>query len=208
MSKALQASVAKKFGPAILESTSQHGDETIVVEAHRWADVHRFLRDDPSCQMEMLTDLCAVDYPDREPRFEVVTHLYSLTKSHRLRVKTRIGDAEGENAVVETLKPLWNVADWLERETFDMFGIIFEGHGDLRRILMYPEFEGHPLRRDYDAQHAQPLVPYREGNFDKLAPFGPLEGMPFGRQTLDSLRFSARRRGTPRAPGPVTSWNP
>ncbi|HEY0254777.1 MAG TPA: NADH-quinone oxidoreductase subunit C, partial [Kofleriaceae bacterium] len=75
--------------------------------------------------------------------------------------------------------------NWLERETFDMMGIRFDGHPDLRRILMYEEFEGHPLRRDYDAQKTQPLVPYREGNFEKLAPFGLPEGMPFGRQTHD-----------------------
>jgi NADH-quinone oxidoreductase subunit C len=186
MSKALQALLTRTFGSAILEATSQHGDETVVVEPSRWVDVHRFLRDDPACEMQLLIDLCGVDYPEREPRFEVVTHVHSLTKNHRLRLKARVGDSEGENAVLATLKPLWIGADWLERETFDMFGIVFEGHGDLRRILMYPEFEGHPLRRDYDAQKTQPLVPYREGNFEKIAPFGPLEGMPFGRQTLDS----------------------
>lgn len=211
MSKALQALVQKKFGKAILEATSQHGDETVVVDPDRWVDVHAFLRDDPQAQCQLLIDLCAVDYPDREPRFELVTHVHSLTLNHRLRLKARIGDTEGDNAVIGTLKNLWRGADWLERETFDMFGVRFEGHDDLRRILMYPEFEGHPLRRDYDAQAAQPLVPYREGNYEKIAPFGPLEGMPFGRQTFDSLRENTGARGLPRLVSrarPVTTWNP
>ena len=192
MSKALIEKLKTTFGDAILEATSQHGDETVVIEPSRWVEVHRFLRDDPACQMQMLTDLCGVDYPDREPRFEVVCHLYSLTKKHRLRTKARVGDILGEDGVeLASLVGVWAAADWLERETFDMFGVVFHGHGDLRRILMYPEFEGYPLRRDYDGSRAQPLVPYREGaEFQKLAPFGADEGMPFGRQVHD--------RGNPR----------
>ena len=191
MSKALFDVLKKKFGAAILETTSQHGDETVVIEPSRWVEVHRFLRDDPACQMAMLVDLCGVDYPDREPRFEVVCHLYSLNKKHRLRTKARVGDLDGENAVIETLNDVWRSADWFERETFDMFGVVFTGHPDLRRILMYPEFEGYPLRKDYDGSRTQPLVPYREGpQFQKLAPFGADEGMPFGRQVHD--------RGNPR----------
>ena len=192
MSKALVEKLKSTFGAAILEATSQHGDETVVIDPARWVEVHRFLRDDPASQMSMLTDLCAVDYPDREPRFEVVCHLYSIARKHRLRTKARIGDILGEEGVVlGSLVDVWAVADWLERETFDMFGIVFEGHPDLRRILMYPEFEGHPLRRDYDASKTQPLVPYREGpQFEKVAPFGADEGLPFGRQVFD--------RGNPR----------
>lgn len=185
MSKALVEKLTSKFGSAILATQSQHGDETVVVDPERWAEVHRYLRDDAGCQMNFLMDLCAVDYPDREPRFEVVTHLYSLNLKHRLRVKARVGDAEGEGAEIETLTGLWNSADWMERETWDMMGIKFLGHPDLRRILLYPEFEGHPLRRDYPAWKTQPLVPYREGPnvLGKMAPFGPDEGMPFGRQS-------------------------
>lgn len=193
MSKALVEIVRRALGPMVLETSSQYGDEIVVFEPSRWVDAHRFLRDEPACQMNFLMDLCAVDYPDREPRFEVVCHLYSLTKKHRLRTKARVGDAEGEGAQIETLTGLWHSADWLERETFDLMGVTFRGHADLRRILTYPEFEGHPLRKDYDAQRTQPLVPYREGPgvLDKLAPFGPDEGMPFGRQTFDpSRRFS------------------
>lgn len=184
MSKALLATLTKKFGDKILATHSQFGDDTVVVDPSVWLAVHQFLRDDSSTQMSMMTDLCGVDYPDRTPRFEVVTHLYSLTRKHRLRVKTQVGDSDGEGAVVPTLIEVWRSADWYERETWDMLGIKFEGHPDLRRILLYEEFEGHPLRKDYDAQKTQPLVPYREvDNIEKLAPFGKDEGMPFGRQT-------------------------
>ena len=192
MSKALVELLQRTFGAAILATHSQHGDETVVVEAKRWTEIHKFLRDDPGAQMNLLVDLCAVDYPDRDPRFEVVTHLLSLGKKHRLRVKAQVGDSEGEGAEIGTLTGLWGVANWLERETFDMMGVLFAGHPDLRRILLYPEFEGHPLRRDYPANRTHPLVPYREGPeiLDKLAPFSVDEGMPFGRQTHDTSKPS------------------
>ena len=184
MSKALVTAVTKTFGAQVLGSHAQFGDDTVIVEPSAWLPVHAFLRDDSACQMAMLIDLCAVDYPDRDPRFEVVTHLYSLSRKHRLRVKTMVGNSDGDNATLPTLISVWQAANWLERETFDMMGVVFEGHGDLRRILTYDEFEGHPLRRDYDAQKTQPLVPYREvDNIEKLLPFGKDEGMPFGRQT-------------------------
>ena len=116
-----------------------------------------------------------MDYLDkRTPRFEVVYHLYSLSKNHRLRVKIPVA---GEDPVVDSLTPLWKGADWLEREVWDMFGIRFRGHPDLRRILLYEQFEGYPLRKDYPVNYRQPLVKEREleGTFvdsrsdDKLA---------------------------------------
>lgn len=188
MSKALIELLKKRFPDAVLASHSQHGDDTVIVAASRWVEVHKFLRDDPACQLNMLVDLCAVDYPDREPRFEVVTHLYSVAKKHRFRVKAQVGDAEGDKVSIDTLSDLWGAANWYERETFDMMGVHFNGHPDLRRILLYPEFEGHPLRKDYPASRTQPLVPYREGPdvLDKQAPFASDEGMPFGRQTHTS----------------------
>jgi NADH-quinone oxidoreductase subunit C len=184
MSKALVELVKQQFPASVIETHSLVGDDTVVVEATRWKEIARFLKDDPRADMQMLVDLTAVDYPDRTPRFEVVAHLYSLQKGHRLRLKARVGDAEGEGADIDTIADLWASANWAERECFDMFGVRFRGHPDLRRILMYPEFEGHPLRRDYPADRIQPLVPFREvPNIEKLAPFGPDEGMPFGRQT-------------------------
>jgi NADH-quinone oxidoreductase subunit C len=184
MSQALVELIKKEFPGAVEETHAQHGDDTVVVNPSRWKTIARFLRDDPRADMSMLTDLTAVDYPDREPRFEVVAHFYSLNKGHRLRVKSRVGDEDGDDAEIDSLTDLWGAANWLERECWDMFGVKFLGHPDLRRILMYPEFVGHPLRRDYPADKIQPLVAYREvDNTDKLAPFGPEEGMSFGRQT-------------------------
>jgi len=184
MAQALIDLVKQQFPGAVLASHSQHGDETLVVKPDSWHAIHQFLRDDPRAAMNMLMDLTAVDFPDQEPRFEVVTHLCCLTLGHRLRLKSRVGDEEGENVEIATLTDLWASANWLERECWDLLGVRFLGHPDLRRILLYPEFIGHPLRKDYPADEIQPLVAYREvENIEKLPPFGPDEGMAFGRQT-------------------------
>jgi len=178
--------VRQTFPAAVLSSHAQHGDETVVLVPSAWLEVHRFLKTDPRVQMDMLADLTAVDYPDKEPRFEVVSHLHSLSLGHRLRLKAAVGDSEGEVVEIATLTGLWASANWLERECFDMFGVKFVGHPDLRRILLYPEFEGHPLRKDYPANKIQPLIPFRDvDNIEKVAPFGVDEGMSFGRQTHD-----------------------
>jgi len=184
MSERVLTVLREKFGDAIVETHSYLGDDTAVIDPTRWKDVATFLREDPQMQFDMFVDLCGVDFPSREPRFEVVVHLYSIARRHRVRIKTRIGDSEGDGAVVDTLVGIWPGASWFEREAFDMFGITFRGHPDLRRILMYPEFEGHPLRKDYPADRTQPLVPYRTEAeaglpLEKLAPFGHDEGMPF-----------------------------
>lgn len=188
MSQQLLELLKQRFGDAVLETHSRFGDDTAVIAPSAWFDVARFLRTDARTQMDMVVDLCGVDYPDREPRFEVVLHLLSIERGHRLRLKTRIGDAEGDAADVDSVTPIWRGANWYERETFDMYGINFVGHPDLRRILMYPEFVGHPLRKDYPANRIQPLVEFREGNFEKLAPFHADEGMSFGRQTHEYHR--------------------
>ena len=189
MSKALVELIKKHFGAAVLETHSLYGDETVVVEAAAWKEVARFLRDAPQAAMDMLTDLTSVDFPDREPRFEIVAHFYSLSRGHRLRLKTRAGDAEGDDALVDSLCEFWASANWLEREAFDMFGVVFKGHPDLRRILLYPEFEGYPLRKDHPADQIQPLIAYRDvPNIEKVAPFSVDEGMSCGRQTHTGKR--------------------
>ncbi|HKQ72047.1 MAG TPA: NADH-quinone oxidoreductase subunit C [Polyangiaceae bacterium] len=185
MSRKLIEILKERFGAEVLETKSEHGDETAVVEARAWGKVAKFLREDPRCEMDMMVDLCAVDYPNREPRFEVVMHLHSIRLNHRLRLKARVGDSEGDHAELESVTSVWSGANWFERETFDMMGIVFTGHPDLRRILMYPEFVGHPLRKDYPADRIQPLVPFREG-YEKLPPFDHFEGMSFGRQVFRS----------------------
>ncbi|MBN1611371.1 MAG: NADH-quinone oxidoreductase subunit C [Polyangiaceae bacterium] len=202
MALALLDLIAKRFPQAVIATHSQRGDETVVIDPAHWKEVASWLRDSPETQMNVLVDLTAVDFPNQTPRFEVVAHLLSLARGHRLRLKARVGAADGEGAEIESLTELWASANWAERETWDMFGVRFVGHPDLRRILMYPEFEGHPLRKDYPADAIQPLVEYRRvDNIDKLPPFGADEGMSFGRQTHG--RFSAAagesdERGSPR----------
>jgi NADH-quinone oxidoreductase subunit C len=193
MSKKVIDLLTEKFGAAILETHAQFGDDTAVIEPASWRAVAFFLRDDNRLAMNMFTDLCGVDYHHREPRFEVVCHLRSLQHAHRIRIKARVGDEEGEVAEIDSLVPVWRGADWFERETFDLMGITFKGHPDLRRILMYPEFKGHPLRKDYPAERTQPLIPYREGTQGKLFPFRHDEGMAFGRQTHDHRNDPADR---------------
>jgi NADH-quinone oxidoreductase subunit C len=190
MSKAVLEKLKAKFGDAILETHSDFGDDTAVVASERWREVCEFARKDPALAFDMCTDLCGVDYPEREPRVEVVLHLYSIAKRHRVRLKARVGrtvDEELEGCEIDSVTPIWSGANWFERETFDMCGVKFKGHPDLRRILMYPEFEGHPLLKDYPAQKTQPLIPYRTDEeagkpVEKQAPFGPDEGMSFGRK--------------------------
>jgi len=184
MAKALLDLVKGQFAADVVAAHAQHGDETVILKPSAWKAAHSFLFHDPRAKCDMLVDLTVVDFPDREPRFEIVSHVYSLSLGHRLRVKTRVGDAEGDDAEAESLTSLWGSANWMEREAYDMFGVRFAGHPDLRRILLYPEFIGHPLRKDYPADRIQPLVPFREvSGTEKLAPFGPDEGMSFGRQT-------------------------
>jgi NADH-quinone oxidoreductase subunit C len=188
MSKKILECLEQQFGKSVvLETHSACGDDTAVVLASHWFEVASFLRNNDACAMDMLIDLCGADYPNRSPRLELVVHLRSSRHGHRLRLKTRIGDEDCNNASVHSLVALWQGANWFERETFDMFGIKFEQHPDLRRIFLYEEFEGHPLRKDYPAAKTQPLVPYREGDevLDKLPPFGPDMGMSFGRKHLD-----------------------
>ena len=132
------------------------GEAVITVEREALPEALRLLRDHPETRFEQLSDLTAVDYLGRTPRFEVVYQLYSPTLNHRLRVKVPVPE---EAPVVPSATDLWKAANWAERETWDMFGIRFTGHPDLRRILMYPEFEGHPLRKDYPVNRRQPLVP-------------------------------------------------
>ena len=188
MSQQVLDKLKSRFGAAILETHSNFGDDTAVVEPGQWKAVAKFLREDPELDFDMPVDLCGVDYPARGDagRTEVVMHLYSISKKHRIRLKARVGDEDMEHAELDSVTSIWPGMNWLERETFDMSGVRFRGHPDLRRILMYPEFEGHPLQKTYPADRIQPLVPYRTEEeagvpLEKQAPFGPDEGMAFGR---------------------------
>jgi len=122
-----------------------------------------FLRDDPTTNMEMFIDLTCVDRLTTEPRFDVVVHLYSVSKKHRVRL---YGGVPEEDPTIDTLVPVWAGANWFEREAYDLYGVRFKGHPDLRRILMYPEFVGHPLRKDYPKEKRQPLIRRQPGTVE------------------------------------------
>ncbi len=141
------AALRERFSEAVTDVREQLGEVTCYVDSKYIEEVCRFLRDDPRFEFNMLSDLCGSDHGiDQEPRFEVIYHLNSLTKRHRLRLKTQL---PGDEPSIATVTTVWKTANWLERETFDMYGIVFEGHPDLRRILMPEEFQWHPLRKDY-----------------------------------------------------------
>jgi len=200
MSKLVLNKLQAKFGASVLETHDAFGDETALVEPSAWKDVCQYLRTEPALDFNMLVDLCAVDYPDRAEagqRLEVVLHLYSLAKRHRIRVKARVGDLDLKGAELDSLCDIWPGANWFEREVYDMSGVTFRGHPDLRRILLYPEFVGHPLLKDYPANKAQPLVEYRSEEeaglpLEKLAPFRDDEGMSFERRVQAPLDPNAR----------------
>jgi NADH-quinone oxidoreductase subunit C len=149
-----------RFGAAVVETHAHRDDHTAVIDRAAIVDVLRFCRDDADLGFDMLMDLTAVDFlkfPGREdgPRFEVVYQLHSVAHNHRVRLKVRVDE---DDPVVPTAVPLWPIANWLEREVWDMFGIHFDGHPDPRRLLLYEEFVGHPLRKDYPINRRQPLI--------------------------------------------------
>jgi NADH-quinone oxidoreductase subunit C len=172
----------------VTSSHNYRGDETVILRREAVQEVARFLKEDPALRMSFLMDLTAVDYstfgkhpakaffassgvavspsaqiPDEAPwpgppgpsRFAVVYHFFSIEHKHRMRLVVPVEEAEAE---LDSLTSLWAGANWLEREVWDMFGIRFRGHPDLKRILMYEEFEGHPLRKDYPVNKRQPLI--------------------------------------------------
>ncbi len=140
---------------AVLETSLPQGDAMAVVRAEWLFKVMEFLKREARLNFNVLVDITAVDHMGREPRFEVVYHLLSLPNNQRLRIKVPV--AEGQPAV-SSICSLWASANWLEREVWDMFGIRFSGHPDLRRILLYEEFQGHPLRKDYPIRKRQPRI--------------------------------------------------
>jgi NADH-quinone oxidoreductase subunit C len=133
-----------KFGDAITEATLDRNQAILVIAGPKLLDIARYSRDKE--KFDFLTDLTAVDWPRREKRFDLILNLYSFKKNERLRLKVYVGADEPIASVVE----IWPTANWLEREVYDMFGIIFEGHPDLRRLLLPEEWQGFPLRKDYD----------------------------------------------------------
>lgn len=147
-------SLKKEFGEAVDSIDSKDGLDCFVVESKKIIDVLKFLKENPECPFDLFLDLCGVDYLGSEPRFEVVYHLYSLSKKKRIRLRVRVF---GEPPSLPSALSVYPIADWFEREAWDMFGIRFEGHPNLKRLLMWEGFEGHPLRKDYPIGKRQPI---------------------------------------------------
>lgn len=148
--------LAARFTDGVIATGVALGELTVTVTPARLLEILAFLRDDPSCLFKQLLDICGVDYLDRPQRFEVVYHLLSLKHNRRIRLKV----ATDESTPIPSTTGLFNSAGWWERETWDLFGILFSGHPDLRRILTDYGFEGHPLRKDF------PLTGYVEVRYD------------------------------------------
>jgi NADH-quinone oxidoreductase subunit C len=148
--------IAARWATEVEELATEHGVLVLLIVPQRLSDVARSLKEDFG--FDLLLDVTAIDWPGREPRFDVVYHFYSTRDFVRVRLKTRV---PADAPAVDTLVPLYNAARFAERECHDMYGIEFRGNADLRPILLYEGFVGHPLRKDYPKQREQPLVPYR-----------------------------------------------
>jgi NADH-quinone oxidoreductase subunit C len=157
VSDAVFAGIREHLAGVVRESAVEHGVLALLVDPGRLLEVVGALQE--RFGFDLFLDVTAVDWPLREPRFDVVWHFYSTRDFVRVRVKTRVPLAE---PVVDTLVPRYGSARYMERECHDMYGIVFRGNEDLRPILLYEGFEGHPLRKDYPKQKEQPLVPYRK----------------------------------------------
>lgn len=151
--------LAAQFADVEFEVHRFRGEVTVYVPRELIVEVCTFLRDDAQLQYNYLSDLTGNDWPERNPRFEVIYHLYSMEHFTRLRLKVRV---PADDCTCPTVVGVWSTANWHERETFDLFGIVFEGHPDLRRILLPVEWEGHPLRQDYEIGWEEPEFTVRK----------------------------------------------
>jgi NADH-quinone oxidoreductase subunit C len=159
MSEALEelaALIALKQPEAVQSSAVAFGELTLVANLANLEALVEVLRDDPACRFSTLVDITAIDHPERAQRFDLVYHFLSMYRNHRIRVKVAVG----EEAMVPSLIEVFPAANWFEREVFDMFGILFSGHPDLRRILTDYGFRGYPLRKDF------PTTGYTEVRYD------------------------------------------
>ncbi|MBC7155046.1 MAG: NADH-quinone oxidoreductase subunit C [Rhodobacteraceae bacterium] len=155
----LAAHIALKRGDDVISHSIAHGELTVAVPLASIPAIVGFLTTDATCRFSTLVDITAVDYPERAERFDVVYHFLSMYQNHRIRLKVAVRESD----MVPSITALHPSADWFEREVFDMFGILFSGHPDLRRILTDYGFRGHPLRKDF------PTTGYTEVRYDEVA---------------------------------------
>src|SRR3982075_3631352 len=153
---ALGQTIVSALSGAATEHNVAFNHPTVAVRADKIVDVVKFLRDDPGCRFVSLIDVTAVDYPNREQRFDVVYHLLSPTLNTRVRLRAEAGETTQVPSIIEVFPG----ADWFERETYDLYGVIFTGHPDMRRLLSDHGFDGHPLRQDF------PLTGFVGGRYD------------------------------------------
>ncbi len=147
--------LTERFPGSILETHSYRGNDTAIVKKEDILAICTFLRDDQALLYNFMMDLTAVDYLGKEPRFEVVYHLYSLKYNQRVRIKAQVSESD---CCIDSIVSIWPSANWFEREAFDLYGITFSGHPELKRLLLYEGFQGHPLRKDYPIKQRQPLI--------------------------------------------------
>ena len=155
--RAMGERIAGALGPAVIDWSITHGELTVIVQGSDIVYALTYLRDDPACAFRCFIDICGADYPQRARRFDVVYHLLSLRHNMRVRVKVQTDVA----TPVPSAIPVFPAANWFERETYDLYGILFSGHPDLRRLLTDYGFEGHPLRKDF------PLTGFVEVRYDQ-----------------------------------------
>lgn len=145
MNQKVVEALKSRFGEGLFETSEFRDELTVVVPKEQIVEVCRFLKEDPTLKFDILADLCGIDMFTPTKRFGVIYNLFSLSSKHRIRLKTF---TEEDNPKVPTVTAVWGTANWHERETYDMFGIVFEGHPDLRRVYMPEEYEYYPLRKD------------------------------------------------------------
>jgi len=148
----------EKFPASILEVKTFRDEISVTIQKQDILEICQFLYSDPNLQYRMLIDLCGVDFFPEKPRFEVVYLLYSMKHNQRLRLKAKVGETES----IVSVEAIWKAANWLEREVYDLFGIPFNNHPDLRRILLWDGYEGHPLRKDFPVEGPdfdKPFIP-------------------------------------------------
>jgi NADH-quinone oxidoreductase subunit C len=190
------ALVRERFADAIIEVVEHRGETTIVLRPDALVAVATALRDEPGLRYAMLADLTAVDWLERDPRYDVVYHLLSLQTRGVVRLKVRAGDEDTPSPELPTVMGVWPGADWYEREVYDLFGIRFAGHPNLTRIQMPSDWVGHPLRKDY------PLTGIRlpEPHWGGQVPFNQPLPLTVGEQTL---RVPNRTGDVSSAPAPI-----
>lgn len=154
--------IAENYGDHVSSSHIDKGHAVVESSVERIEDLLQKMRDDTGTFFDMFMDMTVVDWMERKPRFDVVYHLYSVKHNHRLRIKVPVEDGQ----VVPSSVKLWKIANWFEREMWDLYGIRFSGHPNLKRLLLYDEFKGHPLRKDYPYDKRQPRLEYTSPSKD------------------------------------------